>query len=431
MIKIASYAAELMRDLWYQSERLGQRPVLRSREVIEPEKPSQPLARAQAASEDFGSAAAASQIGRVTRETLRAIAFPTFVADLIRGTFNAIVQSSIQQMEAYSDLLENVGKTVDGFMDSNLSDNQARDWLAMRYPEHLHLNTSSGEPRLEPREGADERPLPNWREDLHLTRNISLDEDQIEEHLVPAARRRLAEMRLQMLSTMVLMGMNRIVVTGGKIRATMQFHIDTTDRAHEERATDFDLRHAAAYSGTFPIGTINASHSIAYVSSTRNSSDSELNVDANLMGEVEIHFKSDYFPLERFATSGHINTIRGNTAVPEANTPVTASGEAISWGPNVDPLPTRRSERAAPTLRAIGTPLPDPRRPVEPDAVRILPRAPNADLRDDTPRVEEKPAAAGGDKPQNAKEAPKAADSKGKDDKPTSPKPEENVSKGK
>jgi hypothetical protein len=42
--------------------------------------------------------------------------FPDFVADLIKGTFNAIVDSSIQQMEAYGELLKDVSKSVDAFV---------------------------------------------------------------------------------------------------------------------------------------------------------------------------------------------------------------------------------------------------------------------------------------------------------------------------
>src|SRR6266545_2841131 len=129
LVKIASYSAELIRDDWYQSRRLGQTPVLRRREVIEgpvemAKTAAGGLASAQAAADEFRPAAA-SQIGRVTRETLNAVAFPTFVADLINSTFNAIMQSSVQQIEAYVRLLDNVSKTVDQFMDNSVSDAQA------------------------------------------------------------------------------------------------------------------------------------------------------------------------------------------------------------------------------------------------------------------------------------------------------------------
>jgi len=48
-------------------------------------------------------------------DDLEAIDFPAFVSDLIRGVFNALVDSSIKQMEAYADLLKNVAIAADKF----------------------------------------------------------------------------------------------------------------------------------------------------------------------------------------------------------------------------------------------------------------------------------------------------------------------------
>src|SRR5262249_27682667 len=140
VVKIASYAAELMRDAWYQARRLGQRPLVRYREVIEAPQLTSATQSHDKSSGQHQSAqalvrpqeftpAAANQVARVTRDTIRAIAFPTFVADLVNGTFNAIINANIRQMEAYTQLIANVGKTVDQFMNENISDNQARDWL--------------------------------------------------------------------------------------------------------------------------------------------------------------------------------------------------------------------------------------------------------------------------------------------------------------
>jgi hypothetical protein len=41
-------------------------------------------------------------------ESLDAVDFPAFVSDLVRGVFQAIVDASIEQMEAFADLLESV-----------------------------------------------------------------------------------------------------------------------------------------------------------------------------------------------------------------------------------------------------------------------------------------------------------------------------------
>jgi hypothetical protein len=401
LVKIAGYAAELVREEMYQSQRLGQQAVLLERTTLEgPGVPRQTGAAASGrasgrspraqlrgapvrAQEEF-QPAAANAVGRVTGETLRAISFPTFVADLIRGTFQAIVNASIQQMEAYGALLANVSRTVDQFMAENISDNQAREWLVQRYPEHIRLEREGERVRAVPRDDAEEREAPDFRADLGLSENVSLDESAIEEQLVPAARRKLASSRHQMLATMVLMGINRIVITGGKIRATMGFHIDTTDRLAEQRATDFDTRVAA--SGSFGFGPWSASlsASVAYVTSNRSQRDSEMNVEADLTSEVDLRFKSDYFPLERFMDGAGIATVRSATAVPSANAP---SSDAMSPGfvPDANPPPRApRPRTPTPPLRPIGT-LPNAPAP---------PTAPTPPTRPEPPPAPTQPEAA-------------------------------------
>src|SRR5512141_1627878 len=65
-----------------------------------------------------------------------------FVSGLIQNVFQAIVDSSIQQMRAYGELLANVAKTVDQFAQDNITENNARDWLAQKYPGQMNINTS-------------------------------------------------------------------------------------------------------------------------------------------------------------------------------------------------------------------------------------------------------------------------------------------------
>jgi len=352
LVRVTAYGAECLRDIYWQSEKLGQTPVLKEKRV------------SRALANDFAPRAA-SQIGNVTQQTLRAIAFPTFVADLIRGTFDAIFQTNVKQMEAFSRLVSNVSKTVDQFMEDNITDEQAHGWLAQTYPRHLTIRDG----KAVPRDGADQLPAPNFESDLHTS--ASLDESSIEETLVPAARRRLAETRLQMLSTMVLMGINRIVVTAGKIRATMGFHIDTSDSAFERTAEDIDARMAMRGHYNAVLWGVEASASLAYVSSKRAGSDAEINTSTDLTGEVELHFKSDYFPAERFAPPGTLQAISNNTAVPAANPPPTFPAPSVGGPPptaaaSTPPHP-RRAREAPPTMTPVASPLPaEPRRPTAP-----------------------------------------------------------------
>lgn len=64
-----------------------------------------------------------------TDVVLDAVDFPDFVAGLLQGVFAAIVDATVQQMEAYADLLAGVAKTVDEFTADNVSEGEARDLL--------------------------------------------------------------------------------------------------------------------------------------------------------------------------------------------------------------------------------------------------------------------------------------------------------------
>jgi hypothetical protein len=327
LVKVSAYAAELVRDQWLQAQKLGQRPVL-VKSAAEEEK--------KGPAQDEFATRAVGAAGRVTKETLDAIAFPTFVADLIKGTFQAVVDASIQQMEAYVKLLENVAKTVDQFMAENITDNQARDYLVQGWPEHFRLEVSEGNAKVKVRET--ERDPPDFKGIFGLNEDLSLDDDAAESKLVPAARRKLAQGRQQMLSTMVLMGMSRIVVTSGSIKATMGFHLQAQDTGNAESASQFDFEHGNEASAGGGLGSLfggpsfKQRTSIAYVSTQKKGSTDEIDIKTDLTAEVDLKFKSDYFPLERFAKTGVIAQIQEKTANPVANAPATQNAHAAGGG---------------------------------------------------------------------------------------------------
>jgi hypothetical protein len=70
--------------------------------------------------------------------------FPKFVGGLIKNVFQAIVESSIQQMRAYGELIANVAKTVDQFMVDNINEGAGRDYLSDKYPDALGVGITSG-----------------------------------------------------------------------------------------------------------------------------------------------------------------------------------------------------------------------------------------------------------------------------------------------
>jgi hypothetical protein len=89
--------------------------------------------------------------------------FPAFVAGLIDGVFQAIVDASVQQMNAYADLVKGVAKSVDAFAKENVSSNRARDWLIDKYVELAAQNgdnDSDDDSKTTPRRRrANRRPL--------------------------------------------------------------------------------------------------------------------------------------------------------------------------------------------------------------------------------------------------------------------------------
>ena len=309
--------------------------------------------------------------------------FPGFVGGLVEGVFNAIVTSSIRQMEAYGTLVANIAKSVDEYMRDNISENQARDYLAGKYPQHLKVETAGKDgPRLTPikggrgprggRGGRGGRPgsleaeafaepagrsqLPDFMKDLGLPEPISrLDNKTVEETLVPAARRRMAMDRQQLLATMVLMGINRLIVTDGKISASCLFELDTTDAIYQssESAASFDetIRTREKKYGWWFIPTETKRTTTNFNVSTANTSDSESSVQlhAQLAGNVDINFRSETFPLEKMADMIQIKEI-------EQKAP--AAAPAPAPGMPMPPLPPPPALPALPG--APGAPSPAP-----------------------------------------------------------------------
>ncbi len=251
-------------------------------------------------------------------EMVKRVNFPSFVSGLIDGVFNSIVTSSIKQMEAYAKLVENVAKSVDQFMKENISENSARDYLANRYPDHLQVDTTAAKPVLKPKDGADDSDLPDFFKDLGLKQPVtSLDQDTTEQVLVPAARQRMAMDRQQLLATMVLMGINRLVVTDGHIQASCTFELNTLDAvtAHADQATSYDNTSTYTEQGATwynPQSTYSYADTAKFNVSTHQSTDSTASVDlhAKLGGKVQVNFKSETFPLDKMADVLQINQIQ-------------------------------------------------------------------------------------------------------------------------
>ncbi|MEQ9261373.1 MAG: hypothetical protein RIG84_19980 [Roseovarius sp.] len=285
-----------------------------------------------------------------TREMLGAIGFPDFVASLVQGTFRAIVDSSIQQMEAYSNLLAETAKTVDTFMQDNITEDMARDHLTDNYGDIFKKDISRGYPELQVATGGvGAGQMPSFLQDLGFDSPMDLDTRAVDEVVIPQTRKTLAEMRHQSLATMVMMGINRIVVSDGEINAKLIFNIDASQSSsltfNDYKPTNWTL---AGQLGSNAFGA-----SGIVVNTTNVNAQSEVNMNAELTGEVRVRFRSDYFPLERFADSAAIQLINQHARVPDPRAKAAANGANGTTG-------AQAGASGAPGAPGAPQPLPPP-----------------------------------------------------------------------
>ncbi|NML44205.1 hypothetical protein HHL11_10625 [Ramlibacter sp. G-1-2-2] len=295
---------------------------------------------------------------------IQGVNFPAFVSGLIEGVFHSIVKSSIEQMEAYGKLVADVSKSLNQFRDDNTTDNQGRDQLVDQFPDLFQMQMPGADdafgsfgddsapagPKVVLRDGINEQAaIGRLNASLPLDKPITkLDDDLVEALLVPAARTQIATGRQQLLATMVMMGINRIVVTDGRIQAKVMFDFQAKDnRKYQASATQFDyakdaygnVQKTSGFEGDYDSGSKGGSYSrdkdgtvssdsagyyskgtykysekpiITAMSSSRLADDSSLQSRASLLGNVEVNFKSDYLPLEKMATPENIAAIQMN-----------------------------------------------------------------------------------------------------------------------
>jgi hypothetical protein len=275
------------------------------------------------------------------RNLVGAVDFPAFVGGLIQNVFQAIVTASMQQMEAYGRLLKSVAQTVDQFAQDNISTNNARDWLVDKFPETLDIETEGEDdtgPRVVARGEDNDAALRQINQEMQLLKPITdLSDPEQEARLVSAARLQMARMRQQMLSSMVLLGINRIVVTDGLINAKVMFDFRASDQAQRRaRASLYDSEatrnknvsgggFAMPWGGAATVNTNERSHVTTVSSSVDETSESKAELKAKLSGEVRVNFKSDYFPMEKLASPGMIASIQGNATPFDPNPPKPAA----------------------------------------------------------------------------------------------------------
>lgn len=277
---------------------------------------------------------ASNELPTATGAMMEELGFSDFVASLVHGTFDAIVDSSIRQMEAFAELVSSLSQTVEDFSNSNVSNNQVRDWLVERHPGDLQLllPTAAGQqPQVIARRDKDDwGHSPDWLADYDLA-GEELTDDLIETQILPKARMQLGQDRMRNLAALTLMGMNRVKVERGEINAKVRIRAKASDSARVGFAQDHDG--AGGGSGWSGRAGFSAPAAQAMVSTTVNAQ-SDGAIAAELQGEVRIVFASDTVPLESFVSDAQRVLLQRT-----AQTPTAAPARQVPQTIDVAPTP--------------------------------------------------------------------------------------------
>ncbi|MGN6153615.1 MAG: hypothetical protein ACTHOH_16660 [Lysobacteraceae bacterium] len=265
---------------------------------------------------------ATETIARRAGAMVNEIDFPGFVSQLVHGTFDAIVDASIRQMESYSSLVSAVAKTVDQFTEENVTFNQARDWLASRYPGDVAVKlpeANETEPQLVPRV---EDASPVWLADYGLE-GQSLSTELLEQQILPQVRNKVGAERQQLLATMVMLGLNRVAVRDGSISAKVMFRAAARDAAAVQYATSTDPQAVANWGERGSLSQ--AGQGTTMVSTLAVNAQNESSVRADLFGEVKLNFVSETLPLDRLADAAKIALVQQHSPTMRAAAPPAAA----------------------------------------------------------------------------------------------------------
>jgi len=243
------------------------------------------------------------QAGELAGDFVREVDFPKFVRDLLKGVFDANLEVTVKQMEAYTNLMKAATASIAKFV--NAIDNTAAfGYLAENNSDEFSFDfddeekDESGQPKavLTDKEG----------------NKLDLGDNEIKAKIMDAKIAMAKEQRALLRET-ILMGVTRLVVEKGVVKAAVVFDIKASEKINKQDKAAMKKAHSSGTSVTASgglIGRIFGGPTVGHTSSNQESqisvssakSASSTDLAAKITGSVEIQFKSDYFKLDNFAT---------------------------------------------------------------------------------------------------------------------------------
>ena len=276
---------------------------------------------------------AAETLGKLVNK----VNFPGFVRDLLVGVFDANQDANERQMRVFMDLMKQATKSLAEYV-RQVGDEEALLRLVESNNQYrLSMSKAGGGRRRggagrrnanEPAQGA-EPPKPVLI-DQATGKEANMNDAAIQAKILDA-RLALAKERRTLLRETLLMGVSRMVVEKGVIRANVKFNIDAyEDTVNDDRAQESRNEGSSFNSGFFGFGG-GFSRQKSQVSIATSNTEMGSELSAQMEGFVEIQFKSDYFKLDNFREIFDLG--QGQIPAPQSQVPPTTPPQQLPPAP--------------------------------------------------------------------------------------------------
>jgi hypothetical protein len=237
------------------------------------------------------------QAGDLISNFVQDVDFPQFVSDLLEGVFDANLKVTISQMQTYTDLLKEATKSLTEYV-NKIDDDEAFARLVERRPNEFGMNFIGETASLTDGSG----------------QPVNTADAEVRAKIIDA-KLELARERRALLRETVLMGISRLVVEKGTVKANVSFAIRAAEQIAKGDQADehmnrirhrWQSRRSGWWGGR--VYTHQGSTATNRITVATTDSTAATDLSGTLSGSVEIQFKSDYFKLDNFASMyGNLN----------------------------------------------------------------------------------------------------------------------------
>ncbi|MDV3349549.1 hypothetical protein QGP82_12665 [Leptothoe sp. LEGE 181152] len=230
------------------------------------------------------------ETGEMAADFISDVDFPQFVEDLLTGVFDANLNVTVTQMQEYQSLLKSATKSLSSFV-KNVSDEDAFAHMADSMGDQFSfIEDEQGQPALGNASG----------------QQLDIGDNEVRARIMDA-KLALAQEQRALLRETILMGISRLVVERGTVKAAVVFDVKATEKiSKSDKAADSSTTKSGGTRGGGLFGFLgrrsSSTNKRSKISVSSAKSTATTDLATQITGSVELVFKSDYFKLDNFAS---------------------------------------------------------------------------------------------------------------------------------